>query len=108
MERKKLNLLLTLSLTHSLTHALIHALTASSIMITTISVPNSQTCFAGVDKGSPVYRCDDINCSLDIARANLVCVECHDHAINPSRVHLKVRMGCKSGKCQRDLAKTNM
>ena len=55
-----------------------------------------------------MYRCDDVRCSVDIKRANLVCVECHDHAIKPSRVDLKVRMGCKNGKCQRDLAETKM
>ena len=37
-----------------------------------------------------MYRCENIICNLDPSRDNLVCEDCHDQAISPSRVDLEV------------------
>ena len=41
-----------------------------------------------------MYRCEHITCNLDQKKDKLVCVACHGHMINPSRVTVEVRCVC--------------
>ena len=55
-----------------------------------------------------MYRCEHISCNLDSQKDKLVCVDCHDHVINPSRVAVEVRIRANGDWMQRLLVRTQI